>query len=215
MKLTAGLLIFAFLLGAITGCAKAPEELPISDIGAPEPSEEPDIPVAAPALTPEPEPEPAPTPITFPLKGYCNGEGVNLRETPSKSAAIIDIMGENTALDLMALQDGWYKVNLGGTTAYVAEELITLGEPPRKHNMRWAKVIAKETQLYKTPGATDRSEIALKKDEIVKVLRTIGDYLHVVYEGKLQRYVKAKDVEYISAEEAQAEAAPASATPAP
>ena len=211
MKLTAYLLILALIFGMITGCAKTPDELPIDEPKALEPAGEPDLPVAAPPLTPEPEPEP--TPVTFPLKGFCNGEGVNLREGPSKSAAIIDIMGENTVLDLMALQDGWYKINLGGKTAYVAEQLITLGEPPRRHNMRWAKVNVKQTQLYKNPDGSDRSELTLKKGDIVKVLRSIGDYLHIVYEGRLQRYVKAKDVEYISAEEALAE--PAKETPAP
>ncbi len=151
--------------------------------------------------TPTPPPPPTPAPPAFPTKGYCNGEGVNLRAQPSKSAEIVDIMGANTVLDIVSLQDGWYSVDLDGTTAYVAENLIVLGNPPRKDNMHWAKVSAKEAKMYKAPDGKDVSEVKLKKGEKLKVLRKIGDYLHVVYDKNLQRYILEKDVEYISQEE--------------
>lgn len=197
MKRIMALLIVVLLCAlACMGCAKpvqAEEPTPTPVQATPSAA-----PVAAPVFTPMP----APTPVTFPAKGFCNGEGVNLRAEPSTSSDVVDIMGENAVLDVMSLQDGWYKINMGGVTAYVAEDLVTLGEPPRPDNMRWAKVSVKESQLYKSPAATDISDVKLKEGDVVKVLRTIGEYLHIVHQGNLQRYLKATDVAFISAAEA-------------
>ncbi|MDR1619609.1 MAG: SH3 domain-containing protein [Clostridiales bacterium] len=155
------------------------------------------LPVTAPAYTPAP----APTPLSFPKTGYCNGEGVNVRAAPERTAEIVDIMGENAVLNLVSLQDGWYRIDLDGTTAYVAENLVTIGDPPRKDNMHWARVSSSTAKLYKGPQGKDVSEVTLKKGDVLKVLRKMGDYLHVVYNKNLQRYIKVSDVEYISKEE--------------
>lgn len=205
------LLLAVFLLALQSGCAPASMEpadsTPAANASATDADVTPeDVAAAAPAVTPTPlptaTPVPAPTPVKFPAKGYCNGEGVNLRAEPSTTAEIVDIMGQNAVLDVMNLQDGWYKLNMGGVTAYVSEDLITLGDPPRPDNMRWAKVTSNEAQLYKSLSPGDVSEIKLKQGDVVKVLRAIDDLLHVVYNGNLQRYIKAADVTYISAEEA-------------
>lgn len=191
------LLLVALLCAfACAGCAEPVQ----AEEPTPTPAEA--TPSAAPVAAPVFTPVPAPTPVTFPAKGFCNGEGVNLRAEPSTSSDVVDIMGENAVVDVMSLQDGWYKINMGGVTAYVAEDLVTLGDPPRPDNMRWAKVSVKETQLYKSPAATDLSDVKLKEGDVVKVLRTIDEYLHVVYSGNLQRYLKAADVTFISAAEA-------------
>lgn len=163
-------------------------------------------PAAAPASSAAPSSTagPAPTPVKFPARGYCNAEGVNLRAQPSTESDIIDVMGQNAAMDIMSLQDGWYKVNMGGITAYITEKLITLGEPPRPDNMRWAKVTVASSPLYVSPVPDSFSDMKLKQGDIVKTLRLIDGYLHVVYNNKLQRYIKQTDVTYISAEEALA-----------
>ncbi len=201
------MLLVLTVLATQFGCAPASKEQPEAEAtAAVQATPAGDVAAAAQAVTPTPmptaTPAPAPTPVTFPAKGYCNGEGVNLRAEPSTTAGIVDIMGENAVLDVMSLQDGWYKLNMGGVTAYVSEDLVTLGDPPRPDNMRWAKVASKEAQLYKSLSPDDVSEIKLKQGEVVKVLRAIDDRLHIVYNGNLQRYIKASDVTYISAEEA-------------
>ncbi len=163
-------------------------------------------PAAAPASSAAPSTTagPAPTPVKFPARGYCNAEGVNLRAQPSTESDIIDVMGQNAAMDIMSLQNGWYKINMGGVTAYITEKLITLGEPPRPDNMRWAKVSVASSPLYISPVPDSFSDMKLSKGDVVKTLRLIDGYLHVVYNNKLQRYIKQTDVTFISAEEALA-----------
>lgn len=178
----------------LAGCAK--KEQP----EAPTPA--PPTPAPTPAQTAIPvTPPSAPTPISFPTMGYVNAEGVNIRAAAGKDAEVVDIMGENAELELVAREGDWYRINLNGETAYVADHLVTFGSPPRKHNMHWAKVSAKEAQLYKSPGGVDPSEVKLAQGDMLKVLRKMDDYLHVVYGGNLQRYIKESDIEYISESE--------------
>lgn len=221
-RIRAYLLALAILLGLCTGCKPTDDALTSPDIILTPGIEDtlPTDPPAAPSATPVSAqlytPPPVPTPITFPADGYIAKEGVNLRENPSTDSAIIDIMGENAVVRVVSLQDGWYRIDLDGKTVYAAEDLITLGTPPRPDNMHFAKVIVKEAQLYKTPLDTDPSEVVLVEGEYVKVLRKINDYLHIVYGGNLQRYMHAAQVEYVSEAEAKGEAEPGpEATPAP
>lgn len=194
------------------GCAKKPPEevpTPTPELLTPAPT------IAAPVMAPV-TPPPQPTPVTFPTMGYVNSEGVNIRSQPSTNGGVIDIMGENVPLTIVSQQDGWYRIDLDGTTAYVSEKLVTLGDPPRKHNMHWAKVSVKEAKLFKSPEGKDPSGVKLKKGELLKVLRKMGDYLHVVHGGNLQRYIAVSDVEYITEEEFKGTApSGGSATPSP
>lgn len=191
-RILAMLLACCLLAFCFAGCGK--QEPPPE-----EPTQAPATPSPTPAQTVPPvTPPPAPTPIAFPAMGYVNAEGVNIRASASKNADVVDIMGENAQLELVAREGDWYRINLNGETAYVADHLVTIGDPPRKHNMHWAKVSAKEAQLYKSPSDTDLSDVKLKQGEYIKVLRKMDIYLHVVYGGNLQRYIKESDVEYVS-----------------
>lgn len=141
-------------------------------------------------------------PVAFPTSGYCNGEGVNLRAQPDTEADIVDVMGQNAALEVLSQEGEWYSVTADGQSAYVSTALVTLGPPPRKDNMRWAKVTQKEAQAYGAPTETDvREETKLKKDDVLKVLRTIDGYVHVVYDKSVQCYVKEASVEFITKDE--------------
>ncbi len=202
----------ALLLLAIffTGCAEKVDTPSETDTPEPSPTIEP---------TPVFTPVPLPTPVVFPTKGYCNGEGVNIWKTADTKGSIVDIMGENAVLDVRGLSGGWYEVNLGGETAYVAEQLLNLGEPPRKDNMCYGRVTALVTALYLSPSEEDISEKTLAEGDVVKILRAIGDYLHIVYDapedGIVQRFVPKADVLYIPIEEYLQARDAATATPTP
>ncbi len=183
-----------------------------------EPSPEPTVAVLAPEPTPVPTPAPTPEPIAtpeipiadeggetaagvFPSAGYCNGEGVNVRAEGNADAEIVDILGENTAVQVITLENEWYQIELNGQTAYISAPLITLGEAPRGDNTRYAKVTGRDVQTYGTPAEDDVRETKLERDSVVKVLRSINGYVHVVYDKSLQCYIKEDSVEFITQEE--------------
>ncbi len=47
----------------------------------------------------------------------------------------------------------------------------------------------------------DVREAKLEKDSVVKVLRSINGYIHVVHDKSLQCYIKEASVEFITQEE--------------
>jgi hypothetical protein len=144
------------------------------------------------------------TPVTFPSSGYVNREGVNVRKEGSTDASIVDVLGENVALQVTALENEWYSVEYDGKTGYISADLVTIGDAPRQDNMHYVKVTAATAKLYKSPSNTEASERSLAKDEIVRALRTINGYTHVVLDDFLQRYVTAAEVEVVPAAEAEA-----------
>ncbi len=137
----------------------------------------------------------------FPSAGYCNGEGVNVRAEGNADAEIVDVLGENTAIQVMALENEWYQIELNGQTAYISAPLVTLGEAPRGDNTRYAKVTGRDVQTYGTPAEDDVRETKLERNSVVKVLRSMNGYAHVVYNKSLQCYIKEDSVEFITKEE--------------
>ncbi len=167
-----------------------------------------------PSPTPAPTPEPMPTPEipiaddggetaagVFPSAGYSNGEGVNVRAEGNADAEIVDILGENTAVQVIALENEWYQIELDGRTAYISAPLVTLGEAPRSDNTRYAKLTEDDVQTYGAPTEDDVRETKLERNSVVKVLRTLNEYVHVVYNQNAQCYIKEASVEYITQEE--------------
>lgn len=162
-------------------------------------SVEPILPTATPVYS---TPPPTPTPVTFPMDGYISKEGVNLRAEPV-DGAILDVLGENVEVRLTSLQDEWYRVEYGDTVGYIREDMVAPGAAPRKDNMHWVRVTADEALLYKSNSDSDVSERTLKKGDVAKALRTLGDYKHIVLmDDYLQRYIHTSDVEVIPEEEA-------------
>ena len=214
--------LFTVLCIALLLCACAPaadkvpdaEESPISDpdaaaVGA----------VAQQSPTPPTEtpvyntPPPALAPLTFPTSGFIAKEGVNLRSSPETTADILEVLGQNVELKLVSLQKEWYRVDYNGQTAYVHEDLIELGHAPRKHNMHWVKVLVPDAKLYKSPNSNDPSDLTLAEGTIVKALRTLNGYKHVVLDDYRQRYIAVTDIETTSAPEALEETPTPTATP--
>ncbi len=215
-------ILVLILIASAAGCdvqsvdspnvSASPEPVVAAPVIIPEPT----APPATPAPTPEPMPtiplvdpgedasaeaDPAAAMGELPSAGYSNGEGVNVRAEPDTGAEIVDILGENTAVEVLAQEGEWYQVDVNGQTAYVSAPLISLGEAPRGDNTRFAKLIEDDVQTYGAPTEDDVRETKLERDSVVKVLRTIGEYVHVVYNQNLQCYIKEASVEYISEEE--------------
>lgn len=170
-----------------------------SDTGGPvEPTSTPDFPPASTA-TPSPSaaytPKPIPTPILFPTEGYCNAEGVNMRREPSTESEIVTVLGENEVVRVVALRGDWYQINYEGETAYLFKDLVDLGAPPREDNVRKAVIAVDAATLYISYDGEPAPDEPLVKGTPVRVLRTVGDYCHIVV-GSLQRYVLASDLSY-------------------
>ncbi len=64
------------------------------------------------------------TPTSKPATVAVKESQVNLRETPSTSAAKVDIARAGERMSVLAEKDGWYQVSRGGRTSWVASWVV-------------------------------------------------------------------------------------------
>ena len=56
---------------------------------------------------------------------YANSTTVNVRETASKESKIVAQISQNTAVEVLSEEGGWYKVKTNGKEGYVATNLLS------------------------------------------------------------------------------------------
>lgn len=62
----------------------------------------------------------------FTATGAVNDSNVRMRSAPSTSAKILGKYQKGTAVEIIGLNNGWFKVRHGGKTGYIRSDLITL-----------------------------------------------------------------------------------------
>lgn len=60
--------------------------------------------------------------------GIVSGDQVNLRESPSTSAAVITRLSEGTQVTVVGSTDGWYNVSTGGATGWINAQYLAVGD---------------------------------------------------------------------------------------
>ncbi len=102
---------------------------------------------ASPAVSPSPSPSASPAPVysedahfastirpdgyTVPanaVPGYVNANNVIVRGGPSGSAVILGYADVGAYVDILAVENGWTEVLIGGTTGYIKSEYVTKGD---------------------------------------------------------------------------------------
>ena len=67
----------------------------------------------------------------FTALGRVEGFLVNIRSRPYTASNILIVVGENTEVDVIGINNGWYKVRHGGHTGYIRSDLMRVVGPPR------------------------------------------------------------------------------------
>lgn len=136
-----------------------------------------------------------------------NGEGLNLRKSPSTSSAIIVGLNEGTKLTITAQNGNWYKVKYGNYTGYVSSKYVKVDSSSNSSNS--SNSSAGETAMsatgtiYNTNGeganlrksASTSSSIilGLREGTTVTITAKNGDWYKVKY-GSYTGYVYSKYV---------------------
>lgn len=64
------------------------------------------------------------------ITGKVTGSKVNMRETPSTSAEILGTYALGTVMDVLGIDNGWYKVAYDGKTGYMHCDFMQASSPP-------------------------------------------------------------------------------------
>lgn len=82
-------------------------------------------------------------------KGYVNVESVNVRKEKSTSSEVVDSITKNTEVTILGEEENWYKVEVNGTTGYIATKYISNEKTPETTSR--AADTARAIQEAKTP----------------------------------------------------------------
>ena len=62
----------------------------------------------------------------FNAQGSISGGGVNMRAKPDTSSSVLGTYRYGTVMNVIGLNEGWYKVEYGGNTGYVRSDLMQI-----------------------------------------------------------------------------------------
>ena len=126
-------------------------------------------------------------------KGTVNINALNVRSGPSTSYKIIDMIKRNDKVEIVSLENGWYKIKNNNTYGYVSSKYIDT-----KHNI---PTIKKGTVLVDNLNVRTGSSIkhdiltTYKKGTKVDILSTSNGWHKILYKNDQVAYVSAQ---YIS-----------------
>ena len=87
---------------------------------------------------------------------------VNFRKGPGSSYASIKMLSKGTKLTIYALENGWYKVSVGGTTGYISKEYVKVdsGSTTAPSTTTWVgEVYGEYVRMRSTPDLNTQSNI--------------------------------------------------------
>ena len=67
----------------------------------------------------------------FAALGRVDGFLVNVRSRPYTSSNVLAVVGENTNVDVIGINNGWFKIQHGGHTGYIRSDFMSVVGAPR------------------------------------------------------------------------------------
>ncbi|MFY4775412.1 SH3 domain-containing protein [Metabacillus sp. RGM 3146] len=113
-----------------------------------------------------------------------NASSLNVRSTPSTSGKVVMSLKKNAVVTIVKTQNGWSQVSASDKTGWVNAKYLTSAAvsqlpPPAPAATVQKKVTATTLNLRATASASGKVLTALKKNEIVSVLKTQGTWSNV------------------------------------
>lgn len=121
---------------------------------------------------------------------------LNARQGPGINFEITHRLNKGEVFKAVAEKDGWVKININNTTAYVSKTYITLEDAQKKTDLYY--VTASNLNVRNKASLASSVVGSLKMGERVEVLDTIGDWSTIYYEDKTayisKSYITATEV---------------------
>lgn len=138
--------------------------------------------------------------VEKPAAVKVNASRVNLRNGPSTLTAVIGRASSGEIFEVLAEQDGWFRVSLGSKTGWLASWLVvassTEGTPEPEHQPQERIVVLDAGHGGRDPGASGNT--LKEKDINLKITQRVGELLE--QKGITVAYTRNDDV-FIGLEE--------------
>lgn len=100
------------------------------------------------------------------VKAMYTAEAVNMREGPSKSSDVITVLNAGTKVSCTGkTDDGWYRVEFGGTEGYCMAEYLTANVPVKETAAKTQKVTENKTGTTASADDTTTKKTTTEKSD--------------------------------------------------
>ena len=120
--------------------------------------------------------------------GTINATDVKLRDNPTTSAKILDVLDKDTALNVLGTQGDWVEVKQGDVSGYVFGRYVTLTDTPV------AAAVPSAVANTEIMGTVNASDVKFRKgpDTSFDVIRTVEKSTQVVVLKKLEQWQQVR-----------------------
>lgn len=135
--------------------------------------------------------------------GLADVEGnLNVRKKASTSSSVVGKLTQYAACEILAEENGWYKIKSGKVEGYVSAEYMITGEEALILAQTEARLMATVTtsslRVRKEPS-TDATKLTnVAKGEEINVVEVLDGWVKIEMEGYKEAYVSA---DYVTVEE--------------
>ena len=129
------------------------------------------------------------TRANFNARGRITGSNVNLRALPDASSSILTNAGQGTVMNILGINEGWFKVQHGGHTAYVRSDLMELVESSTAisatsgTNSR-GRVTGSVVNIRATPSTASAVRTRANRGAVVNVIGNSSGWFRVTHNNQ-------------------------------
>lgn len=127
--------------------------------------------------------------------GLVKCAAANVRQAPSVESDPIDCVGQEEAVSITGISDGWYQVSVDGTEGYVRSDLVDpTAEIPAEKIYDYAVIQCAAANLRSEPDSSSSRTDVLYNGSLCTLLQQVGDWYQVQY-GNTTGYILASLVD--------------------
>lgn len=137
--------------------------------------------------------------LSSPLSGTVTADVLNVRMNPNTSSSPMGTLKYNTAVSILEISNGWYKINFNGTTGWVYGEYVSISSntAPAPDSSKGKGVVTADALNFRSGAGTSYTVIGeLFYGQVVDLLSIDNGWYKVSFNGKIG-YVSA---DYIKVE---------------
>ncbi len=123
--------------------------------------------------------------------GLVRASAANVRVSPDSDSEAIGCLGEEEAVTITGIVDGWYAVDMNGETGYVRSDLVDpTAEIPAEKIFDYAVIEGNAVNLRTEPDESASRTDVLYSGSLCTLVQQVGDWYEVQY-GDTTGYIYA------------------------
>ena len=122
--------------------------------------------------------------VVFAKTGTINTTTVRMRREANTSSDILQLIGEESEVEILGEENGWYKVECDGITGYVSSDYVDVeGEEPSNNepsaNVESSITLTKDAELRRVPSFASKKYNTISEGTTVTVIDNLNNWCKI------------------------------------